>query len=330
MTEIPAFSYTDPVAEIASALRDAGAVIVRDALSPATVDELAAAIEPHFEAVPLDPKSPVGNKKALTGLFGRDPCFSEELLLHPLLLELSDAILLPRTPMGPGALAEAQSAGDQHVNSSVEESLDELTRARDPLKGPNCSHYRVSAGVATQVYKGEAMQPLHREMDIYSPFIRQGPEQQECILTCNWAVTDFTRDNGGTRLVPGSHLWPAERKAEDHEVAQAVMPKGSVVFWLGRTLHAFAPNRTDQHRQAFLMTIAVDWLTQEENQYLVAPPEIARALPYRAQQLLGYRASMWLGWVQGLDSDNMLASGDGGPLEEFGRRSRDRAPRGPS
>ena len=40
---------------------------------------------------------------------------------------------------------------------------------------------------------------------------------------------DFTKANGATQVVPGSHKWPAERKAEPHEITQAEMPAGSAL-----------------------------------------------------------------------------------------------------
>ena len=38
------------------------------------------------------------------------------------------------------------------------------------------------------------------------------------------------------------------------------------------------------------MSYVVGWLRTEENNILSAPPEIARTLPRRAQELLGYGA----------------------------------------
>ena len=92
------------------------------------------------------------------------------------------------------------------------------------------------------------------------------------------------------------------------------MPKGSAVFWLGKTLHGLGASRDGAPRNGILFTFVVDWLATEENQYVAVPPEVARTLPERAQQVLGYRSSPTLGWVPGLDQENMLVSGKGGPL----------------
>ena len=55
-----------------------------------------------------------------------------------------------------------------------------------------------------------------------------------------FALTDFTVANGATQVLPSSHLWPADRKAEPEEVIQAEMKAGSALFYLGSTLHGGA------------------------------------------------------------------------------------------
>ena len=46
------------------------------------------------------------------------------------------------------------------------------------------------------------------------------------------------------------------------------------------------------------------WLRQEENQYLSAPPEAAKELPLRAQQIVGYLTfGSALGFVDGRDAE---------------------------
>ncbi|MCH2184436.1 phytanoyl-CoA dioxygenase family protein, partial [Myxococcota bacterium] len=140
------------------------------------------------------------------------------------------------------------------------------------------------------------------------------PARPECILAVNWALTDFRVENGATRIVPGSHLWPEDRRPEKDEIAQAEMPKGSLLFWTGKALHGLGASRVEEPRTGVIVTFVVNWMTQEENQYLTVPPEVARELPERAQQLLGYRCSATLGWSVGRDQDNMLQPGKSGNI----------------
>jgi hypothetical protein len=299
---IPSFSRDDPAADIAEALRREGTAIVRNLLPPEAMDTLFARLEPELEAQEPGGGAFVGNRARAVGrLFARGRVFSEHLLLNPRLLEVADAILLPQCPMAPSAPAPEPLPDDWADTYAY------MVQARDPVRGPNCHHYRVNAAVAMQVCGGGALQPLHRETDIFRPFMDHDPARPECILASNWAVDEFTLENGATRVVPGSHRWPQDRVAEEHEVARAVMPKGSVVFWMGGTLHGLGVNRSDEPRTGIVCTLVVDWLTPEENTYFAVPPEIARSLPERAQQLLGYRSSISLGCVAGRASENWLA-----------------------
>ena len=103
------------------------------------------------------------------------------------------------------------------------------------------------------------------------------------------ALCDFTPEIGATRVVPGSHRWERDRLPEPHEFADAEMPAGSRVIYLGSTIHGAGSNTTtDQHRPAFHLSYMLGWLRCEENNCLATPPDIARTLPRRAQELLGY------------------------------------------
>ncbi len=173
----------------------------------------------------------------------------------------------------------------------------------DQVLGPTCNTYQLHATGAIQVWGGGQNQPLHRELDAYTPFIKLNPDDPEHILFFMFAGSDFTAENGATRLVPGSHRWPADRRATEAEVAQAAMPQGSVVVWLGKTLHGLGTNATDRPRTGLFFSFSVGWLRQEENQYLAVPVDIAKDLPERLQQLLGYQAhGTFLGWVDGRQS----------------------------
>ena len=104
------------------------------------------------------------------------------------------------------------------------------------------------------------------------------------------ALVDFTEETGATRLVPGSHRWQdRSRTPENHEVAVAEMPAGSMAIYVGGTIHGAGANGThNQWRRGIHLSFIVGWLRTEENNYLGVPPEIACELPERVQQLLGY------------------------------------------
>ena len=104
-----------------------------------------------------------------------------------------------------------------------------------------------------------------------------------------WAVSDFTADNGGTQIVPGSHRWEAERTAEPDEVVRAEMPAGAVLIWLGGTLHGAGANVTDgDWRYGVIITYSLGWLRQEENQSFTMPLSDALELPDDVQRRLGF------------------------------------------
>ena len=303
---IPSFDKDDGVADVVAALCETGAVIVRGLLAPELMDMVTAKLQPAFEQMSpgADPFTGQDSKiKALGRVLTRGNAFSDYLLLNRVCLEVADAILRPQCPMASSAAALSSPPADWS------DTYAQLGRPREAGSEAHCHHYRVNAGAALQVCMGGNNQPLHRETDIYRPFLEHDPLRPECILACNWAGTDFTRENGATRLVPGSHRWPPYREAEEHEVAQAEMPKGSAVFWLGGLLHGAGANHTDEPRTGIIFTLAVNWLATEENQYLAVPPAIARTLPERAQQLLGYRSSPSLGCIAGRPSDNWLSEG---------------------
>lgn len=167
-----------------------------------------------------------------------------------------------------------------------------------------CNDYRVHLAGSMQVWGGGSNQVLHRELDAFLPYLQPVPGDPEYIIFCMFAGSDFTAENGATRIVPGSHLWPADREAKDDEIVQAEMSQGSLVVWLGKTLHGLAANTTDSPRTGISIAFSAGWLRQEENQYLTYPVETVKQFPEELQQLLGYKThSAMLGWVTHLDSD---------------------------
>jgi ectoine hydroxylase-related dioxygenase (phytanoyl-CoA dioxygenase family) len=75
----------------------------------------------------------------------------------------------------------------------------------------------------TQVIRllpGQGSQALHRDRLNWG---RHLPDSIEPQYSKMWAFTDFTHENGATRVAPGSGRWEKHREAQPHEVTQAVM-----------------------------------------------------------------------------------------------------------
>jgi ectoine hydroxylase-related dioxygenase (phytanoyl-CoA dioxygenase family) len=143
---------------------------------------------------------------------------------------------------------------------------------------------------------GEPAQTIHRDQWAFDffPFPR-GYEVQ-----CNtiWAMTDFTAENGATRVIPGSNHFDDKLRFTEADTEPAEMSKGSVLFYTGSIYHGGGANRSKEIRTGINITYNVSWLRQEENQYLSVPLDIARALPVDLLRLIGYRLGAYaLGYV---------------------------------
>jgi hypothetical protein len=148
-----------------------------------------------------------------------------------------------------------------------------------------CDRYQLHLTQVIRIRPGQPPQPLHRDRLAWGGFLPPSIEPQ---LNTIWAMTDFTRANGATQIVPGSPTWPESRKAEPTEVGYAEMKAGSVLIYSGSVIHGGGENRTDADRVGINLTYCLGWLRQEENQYLSCPPPIARTLDPKLQALLGY------------------------------------------
>ena len=83
-------------------------------------------------------------------------------------------------------------------------------RRRDPR--PDCARFQLNIGHLLQRGPGAEEQWLHRDEAVWSDVPRPDPELQ---LASVIAFVDFTRENGATRLVPGSHRWPDRLRCAD-------------------------------------------------------------------------------------------------------------------
>jgi ectoine hydroxylase-related dioxygenase (phytanoyl-CoA dioxygenase family) len=264
MPSIPIVSAQDSPANVIACLERDGAVVVTGMTDPSTREALVRELAPHLEIV--DPDASINKAyEADGGTSGFYPGKTKRIT--------------------------ALVARSETFRTFVTHPL--MIAACDAFLKPNCVHYQVHATAALKIGPGAREQVLHREEDPYQFF---KVPRARMILASMWAMTDFTEANGGTLIVPGSHLWPADRKARREEVVAAAMPAGSVLLWMGGTLHGAGANRTDEWRYGVFLSYSLGWMRQEENQYVDVPYEIARTLSKEVRDLVGYRMHMGIGY----------------------------------
>jgi ectoine hydroxylase-related dioxygenase (phytanoyl-CoA dioxygenase family) len=143
----------------------------------------------------------------------------------------------------------------------------------------------VSSLSSISILPGETAQPIHAD-DQLIPL-----DKPHAPTVCNsmWALTDFTEENGATRVIPGSHLADCSPDyGKPYDSVPAEMAQGSVLVWHGSLWHGGGANRTDQRRVGVAMNYCAGWIRQQENQQLGIPREIAARFSPRLRQLCGY------------------------------------------
>jgi ectoine hydroxylase-related dioxygenase (phytanoyl-CoA dioxygenase family) len=168
----------------------------------------------------------------------------------------------------------------------------------------------VSSLSSISIDPGETGQPIHADDQLMPLAKPHAP------TVCNtmWALTDFTDDNGATRLVPGSHL--ADHDPDyggDYETVPAEMRRGSVLIWHGSLWHAGGANTTDARRVGIAMNYCAGFIRQQENQQLGIAASTVKGFSPRLRQLVGY--SVYQGLIGHIDRrDPVELLGDAGDL----------------
>lgn len=144
----------------------------------------------------------------------------------------------------------------------------------------------VSSLSSIAIRPGEVPQPLHADDQLIPVPRPHAP------LVCNtmWAITDFTKENGATRIVPSSHLRPSvpAMGADNDEWIPAEMPAGSVMIYDGALWHGGGHNRSKETRVGIAMNYCAGYLRQQENQQLGIPRAIQKRFSPRLRELVGY------------------------------------------
>lgn len=284
MTDLIRFTSQADLDDVVQALEHDGAVVIEDFVDRCLLEGLWADLGPALDARGYCDSWYDGRQtRRVSSLFNRSGRLTP-VVTHPLFLGAARAIMQqPRTMW--------------------------IGRSRQQIT-PNI---QISTTQVIQIHHGQGRQPLHRDDALH---LRQhpGPTSRVQLML---AMSEFTAENGGTMIIPGSHHWDDERPPEVKEAISTVMAPGSGLIWLGGVYHGGGQNTTDQPRTG--MTIALDLgnLRQEENQYLAVSKEQVLAYPMEVRRLLGYdRCPPGLGWYEQQDPYVVLEGG--GPAEPSG------------
>lgn len=172
----------------------------------------------------------------------------------------------------------------------------------DQVLAPN---YLLSQLQVINILPGEAAQPLHHDDGFY-PVPRPRPPYGAATVI---ALNDFTADNGATVVIPGSHAW-GQKEPDADDCARAIpviMPKGSMVLFLGTLWHGGGANRSDAPRLAVTAQYCEPWARQQENFSLSVSLERARQCSPHIQRMLGYSIHPpFMGMVNGMHPRRLL------------------------
>ena len=242
--------------EILAVLAQDGGVIVHNMLSPQVVANLLSELAPQSETSQVGPQS---DNKNVNHFWGQ------------------------QTKRFTRLAQRSQTFADEVLVHPI------LTGVADDLLKPSCASYWMNTGQMMIVMPGGAPQYMHRDSDDWPAMC--SPTAPPCQISCMFALSDFTAENGATRVVPGSHLWSDfSRQATDAEITQAVMPAGSGMIYLGKTLHSAGANKTENEaRFGMHLSYVLGWLTPEEAGCLGVTEDRAKTFTKQQQQLLGYR-----------------------------------------
>ncbi|MGH6958170.1 MAG: phytanoyl-CoA dioxygenase family protein [Caulobacteraceae bacterium] len=300
MAELSRLSGADSVDDVVAALEHDGGVVIKDFLAPETLAGLRDDLLPLLARQAEGRDGFAGFQTRRLGALFAHTRHCAAIATHPLYLPAAKRFLCrPREVW----------VGDR--------------------RRPMAADVRIGVTQAIRIGPGQAAQPLHRDDTVF--FWRHPTGGREGRVQVICAVTDFTAENGGTLVIPGSHLWDDERQPQMSETVPTQMKAGSALIFLGSTFHAGGANVTaGEWRTAAGLALDAANVRQEENMYLALRPEVVASYPEEIQRLLGWSAGAnHMGWVevdgQMIDPIHLLRGLDGATLKGVGAHGQELA-----
>jgi ectoine hydroxylase-related dioxygenase (phytanoyl-CoA dioxygenase family) len=162
-------------------------------------------------------------------------------------------------------------------------------------------NFLLSSSHANIAGPGGAPMDLHADQT----FVRPPWPPYALVANSMWMLDEFTAENGGTRLVPDSHLlgrqpWYASGEGNTPTIPTCA-PAGSVMIFDGRLWHQTGANVTkDQYRHGILNYYCRGFIRQQQNFFLELDSDVIEQASPTLRRLLGWENYFSLGLHDGL------------------------------
>jgi ectoine hydroxylase-related dioxygenase (phytanoyl-CoA dioxygenase family) len=151
---------------------------------------------------------------------------------------------------------------------------------------------------AHRIHPGAPAQGLHYDGSITGPFKTIAPADCGRRIT-GWAlgfnvafcISPYTRTNGATRVVPGSHRCPETTVPRDGPVPGETIveaPRGAAVIWDIATWHGASANRSDEVRYAVMTPWRRSWVRPEADLARIIQPEVLERAGEEGRRVFGF------------------------------------------
>jgi ectoine hydroxylase-related dioxygenase (phytanoyl-CoA dioxygenase family) len=255
--DIPRLPPTASLDEVMQHIDLAGAVIIDRLFAGSVLDALSRDLAPYLRSKPAG--SQTGNES--------------EQSFHG-----------PRTTRFGGLAGKSAAFVDVLLNPLV-------LGAAEQLLLPACGAIQCAGTQVMAIGPGEPAQYLHRDEGAWKTLV-EADFAPELAMSAMVAITDFTAENGATRVSPGTHKMARTDLAAFDEglVKQAEMEAGSVLLYTSKVVHSGGANQTNATRVGMHIFFALGWLRSEEAHQIALSKEDAIRLPDADGRLLGFGA----------------------------------------
>ncbi|KAI8633606.1 Verruculogen synthase [Xylariaceae sp. FL1651] len=202
----------------------------------------------------------------------------------------------PHTQFVNGLVSASQAYRHDILNNAV---MHQICEAAFKQTG---DYWLVSA-VHRLTEPGHPAQDWHRDANGWPLVKSQQPGSPLLTITIIIPTTEFTKDNGATRVFLGSHRWPAVDVPSEARPAIAEMKPGDMLVMRQGLVHSGGIHTSEapDTRSMLILSVASCQLTQYESA-LTLPRELVESLTPLVQKLVGWRTVFPLGHPMGLNT----------------------------